>query len=177
MGKADGNHTPKRKRQRATTQRDQDDAKTLFVYPHLVSPRRAAEQERLRQFGEKHGLAEAQERLRLFGEKHGLKQFAEAVRLRNAERAEPRPPEPTPQRKRKSGGGNKRMLPEETITDWKAVYNDMLAKDPTWAENKMASAKRVIELLKLGNSVSVWTVKRWIVEPVLKEREQNKLRR
>ena len=46
----------------------------------------------------------------------------------------------------------------------------MLAKDPTWAENKKASAKRVIELLKFGDSVSVWTVKRWIVAPVLKER-------
>ena len=80
------------------------------------------------------------------------------------------PPEPTPRqpKRRKDGGGNKPLLSEKQIKDGKAVYRRMLDEDEAWAENKTASATRVIELLKLGNSVSVWTVKRWIVALVWK---------
>jgi len=133
----------------------------------------AAERTRsLKLFGEKHGLKNAQERMRGIGEKPGLNQ------LRKAEVAPPpEPREATPQqRKRKQGGGNKPLLSGKQITDGKATYRSMLVKNATWADNKTASAKRVIELLKLGDSVSVWTVKRWIVGPILKEREQNKRR-
>ncbi len=94
-------------------------------------------------------------------------------------KVETNPAEPTPRqpKRRKDGGGNKPLLSEKQIKDGKAVYRRMLDEDAAWAENKTASATRVIELLKLGNSVSVWTVKRWIVAPVLEEREQNKQRR
>ena len=132
----------------------------------LKSPRREAEQERLRLLGEKLGMASMAESLRRIGAK-----------LPKVETTEP--PEPTPRqpKRRKDGGGNKPLLSEKQIKDGKAVYRRMLDEDAAWAENKTASATRVIELLKLGNSVSVWTVKRWIVAPVLEEREQNKQRR
>ena len=80
------------------------------------------------------------------------------------------PPEPTPRqpKRRKDGGGNKPLLSEKQIKDGKAVYRRMLDEDAAWAENKTASATRVIELLKLGNSASVWTVKRLIVALVWK---------
>ena len=95
--KAKGEHTPKRKRKshRAASEPDQSSAKTPFVYPHLVSPRRAAEQERLRQFGEKHGLNRIAERLK------GVRAPAE-------------PQEPTPQRKR-GHGGRPRSIPQDQI--------------------------------------------------------------
>ena len=183
MGKGSRDHTPKRKRQpqRAAVERDQDEANKPVRSLDPFSPfakRMRADQERLRRFAERHGLAEAEESLRRFGEKSGLKQFAEAVERRNAKTSPPSPQQPTPRqaKPRKEGGGNKPLLSEKQIKDGKAIYR-RLADDQTWAENKTASAARVIELLKLGKSVSVWTVKRWIVDPVLKEREQNKQRR
>jgi hypothetical protein len=149
-------------------------------YVDLTPPQRAAEAKRtrlLKLFGEKHDLKDAQERMRLIGEDNGLAETARLIAEKNAEMAEAEPQGPRPrQRKRKSGGGNKPMLPEQTIIDGKAAYNGMLDEDATWANNKTASAKRVIELLKLGDSVSVWTIKRWIVIPVLRDREQNKRR-
>lgn len=121
-------------------------------------------------------MAERARLLKLFGEKHGPNRLAEDLKkLRKAETAPPTPQEPT-RRKRKRGGGNKPKLEEQTIKVGKATYRIMLDDDRAWAENKTASAERVIELLKLGNNVSVWTIKRWIVAPVLKEREQNKQR-
>ena len=126
--KADAEHkTPKRKRQprRAPAQRDQDNppknavadpwaeyvakrSRPLWVYGKMlgmsmteieaIEAREAAEQERVR----------------LFGEKHGLNLIAE--KLRKAETAPPMPQESTPPRKpRKGGGGRKPSLTQEQI--------------------------------------------------------------
>ena len=74
----------------------------------------------------------------------------------------------TPKRKRKTGGGNKPKLTEQQIERGKETYRGMLDEDPKWAESQEASATRVLEMLQLG--VSWWTVRRWIVAPVLKQR-------
>jgi hypothetical protein len=145
-------------------------------YVDLTPEQRAAEAESAKLLKSPRRQAD-QERMRLIGEKLGLARFADdRKKLREGETAAAMPQEPTPRRRkpRKPGGGNKPKLPDKTITDGTATYNSMLKGDPTWAENKTASAKRVIELLKLDVSVS--TVKRRIVDPVLKEREQNKQR-
>lgn len=77
------------------------------------------------------------------------------------------PPRPQ-QRRRAPGGGMKRKLKDSQIEKGKQLYRDMLADDPTWADQKQASAKRVIEKLKFA--VHWRTVERHIIEPVLDER-------
>ena len=84
----------------------------------LTPEQRAAEAERarlLRQFGEKHGLAEAQKRVRLFAEKHGIPQ------LRKPEPPPPTPQEPTPAQPKR---GRKRSLTPEQIKEGIRILRD-----------------------------------------------------
>jgi hypothetical protein len=99
---------------------------------------------------------EDRERLRLIGESLGLRKVRAAQ------------PEQTSRKRRKPGGGNKPMLSEKNIKRGKRTFRRMLDEDQTWAKNQEASAKHLLDKLKLG--VSWYTVKRWIVAPILKER-------
>ncbi|UGY21840.1 hypothetical protein HU675_0027945 [Bradyrhizobium septentrionale] len=116
--KADAKHTPKRKRQpqRAAVERDQDEASKPVRSLDPSSPlakRMRADQERLRLFGERHGLAEAQERMRQIGEKLGLNRIAET--LRKAKTAPVKANEPTPQQRKRGRSGRKRSIPPDQI--------------------------------------------------------------
>jgi hypothetical protein len=122
MGKkADADHTPERDRQpqRVPGQRDQDNAET--VVPPLdpsLSDAMAAQQERLRQFSEEHGLKEIAERLR---------------------KAKPEPQDPTPRRKpRKQGGGRKPLFDEQQKTWLQEKYSLDLKTSPRLARHKEA---------------------------------------
>lgn len=95
------------------------------------------------------------EELRLIGQK---------LRLRKATAGEA---EPRSRKKRKPGGGNKRMLSDENVERGKRTFRRMLDANATWSKNQEASAKHLLDELKLG--VSWYTIKRRIVTPVLKE--------
>jgi hypothetical protein len=116
-------------------------------------------------FGEE--MRRIQQSLREFAETHEMRLV---VAERPMGRMRPVAPVPDkPKRKRKPGGGNKPALKGKEIEYWKETYRSMLNENPKWTKSQEASAKRLIEVL--GNRVSWWTVKRWIVAPVLKERQ------
>ena len=176
MGKkAEGDHTPEH---RAAIQREDAAKKAVASLDPRWRELQEAEAERLRLLESSPHLQAVQERLRLRKSSPYWQDGQERIRLlaEKLGKAETESQEPTPpQRKpRKPGGGNKPKLSKEIIENGKKTYRGMLDDHPTWAKDQEASAKRVIELLKLGNSVSVWTVKRWLFAPVRKEREQNK---
>jgi hypothetical protein len=69
--------------------------------------------------------------------------------------------------KRAKGGGMKRKLRDDQIEKGKALFRTLLADDPTWAEQREASAVHVKKELNLG--VHWRTVQRHIIYPVLNE--------
>lgn len=74
----------------------------------------------LKQFGEKHSLKEAQERLRQIAEKLGVASMTESLRHigKKLPKADTSPAEPTPEQpKRGRGGGRKRSIEPEQITE------------------------------------------------------------
>ena len=61
----------------------------------------------------------------------------------------------------------KRKLRESQIEEGKQLYRDMLSDEPTWADQREASAAHVKE--KLNFAVHWRTVQRHIIDPVLKD--------
>jgi hypothetical protein len=164
--KAKAEHTPKRKRQqRAAIERDQDDAPKPIRSLDPSSPlaqRMRADQERLRQFKKKHGLAEAQERLRLFGQELGLNLIAEKLRKFET---------PPPQRTRKPGAGRKPKFKPEHQAWLQARYKCDLRKNPRLAAKLADVAVPHVQKLakdKYGIDAGRNTLLGQIIRPVLR---------
>jgi hypothetical protein len=88
----------------------------------------------------------------------------EAARLKREEAPFPTSEAAPPKRKRRKGGGMKRVLSDSRVDESQGFYRDILAKDPRWAKRR-AAAVHVKEKLKLG---AHWrTVQRRIIDPVL----------
>ena len=68
--------------------------------------------------------------------------------------------------------GQKLLLSKDQVKRGKAFYCGLLKKDSSWADQREASAKKVLEELKFG--VSWVTVKRRIIEPVLNKKQRAK---
>jgi hypothetical protein len=88
----------------------------------------------------------------------------EAAGLKREEAPFPTSEAVPPKRKRRKGGGMKRVLSDSQLDDAKGFYRDILAKDPRWVKRRAAS-EHVKEKQKLG--VHWRTVQRHIIDPVL----------